>query len=49
MTVRWAEHVERMGQLRNAYQIGIGKPEERRLLERPRRGWEIPKDTAFMH
>jgi hypothetical protein len=29
--VRWAEHVARMGEMRNAY----GKPERRRPLERP--------------
>jgi hypothetical protein len=28
-----------MGQKRNAYRILVGKPEEKRLLRRPRRRW----------
>jgi hypothetical protein len=38
--IRWAGHVPRMGQLRNAYKIFIGKPEGKRSLERPRCRWE---------
>jgi hypothetical protein len=37
--VRWAEHVARMGEKRNAYRISVGKPEGRRPLGRPRRRW----------
>jgi hypothetical protein len=29
-----------MGEVRNAYSILVGKPEGRRPLGRPRRGWE---------
>jgi hypothetical protein len=35
-TVRWARHVARMGQKRNACRIMVGKPEGKRPL-RPRR------------
>jgi hypothetical protein len=35
--MRWAGHVERMGEKRNAYRILVGKPEGKRLLERPSR------------
>jgi hypothetical protein len=38
--MRWADHVARKGDIRNAYKILIGKPEEKRLLVRPRRRWE---------
>jgi hypothetical protein len=37
--MRWAEHVARMGERRNAYRISVGKPEEKRPLGRPRRRW----------
>jgi hypothetical protein len=37
--MRWAGHVARMGALRNAYRILIGKPEGKRALERPRHRW----------
>jgi hypothetical protein len=37
--MRWAGHVARMGETRNAYRILVGKPEEKRPLERPRRRW----------
>jgi hypothetical protein len=33
-------HVARMGEMRNAYNILIGKPEGKRSLGRPRRRWE---------
>jgi hypothetical protein len=36
--VRWAGHVARMGEKRNAYTL-VGKPEGRRPLGRPRRRW----------
>jgi hypothetical protein len=34
--MRWAGHVARMGEKRNAYKILVGKPEEKRPLGRPR-------------
>jgi hypothetical protein len=37
--MRWAEHVTRMGETRNAYRILVGKPEGKRPLGRPRRRW----------
>jgi hypothetical protein len=37
--MRWAEHVARMGEKRNAYRLLEGKPEEKRPLGRPRRRW----------
>jgi hypothetical protein len=36
----WAGHVACMGERRGAYRALVGKPEGRRLLERPRRRWE---------
>jgi hypothetical protein len=36
--MRWAGHVARMGK-RNVYRILVGKPEEKKPLERPRRKW----------
>ncbi|KAJ4443963.1 hypothetical protein ANN_05752 [Periplaneta americana] len=38
--LRWAEHVARMGESRNAYRVLIGRAEEKRLLGKPRRRWE---------
>jgi hypothetical protein len=35
--MRWAGHVARMGETRNAYKILVGKPEGKRPLGRPRR------------
>jgi hypothetical protein len=37
--VRWAGHVLRMREKRNAYRILVGKPERKRPLGRPRRSW----------
>jgi hypothetical protein len=37
--MRWAGHVARMGEKRNAYRILVGKPEGRGPLGRPRRRW----------
>jgi hypothetical protein len=37
--MRWAGHVARMGDKRNAYRILVGKPEGRRPLGRPRCRW----------
>jgi hypothetical protein len=36
---RWAEHVARMGETRNAYRILVGNPEGKRPLGRPRCRW----------
>jgi hypothetical protein len=38
--MRWAGHVARMGEVRGAYNILVGRPEGRRPLGRPRRIWE---------
>jgi hypothetical protein len=35
--MRWAGHVARMGEKRDAYRLLVGKPEGKRPLERPRR------------
>jgi hypothetical protein len=37
--MRWAGHVARMGETRNAYKILVGNPEGKRPLERRRRRW----------
>jgi hypothetical protein len=37
--MRWAGHVTRMGERRNAYRLLVGKPEGRRPLGRPRHRW----------
>jgi hypothetical protein len=37
--MRWAGHVPRMGEKRNAYRLLVGKPEGKRPLGRPRRRW----------
>jgi hypothetical protein len=37
---RWAGHVACMGEMRNAYNILVGKPERKIPLRRPRRRWE---------
>jgi hypothetical protein len=37
--MRWAVHVARMGEKRNAYSILVGKPEGKRPLGRPRSRW----------
>jgi hypothetical protein len=39
MRMRWAGHVARMGEKRNAYRLFVVKPEGRRPLGRPRRRW----------
>jgi hypothetical protein len=36
---RWAGHVARMGEKRNAYRLLLGKPEGKSPLGRPRRRW----------
>jgi hypothetical protein len=37
--MRYAGHVARMGEKRNAYRLLVGKPEGRRPLGRSRRRW----------
>jgi hypothetical protein len=37
--MRWARHVARMGEKRNAYRLLVGKPEGKRLLGRSRSRW----------
>jgi hypothetical protein len=37
--MRWAGHVARVGEKRNAYRLLVGKPEGKRPLGRPRRRW----------
>jgi hypothetical protein len=38
--MRWAGHVARIGEKRNAYKILVGKPEGKKPLERHRRRWD---------
>jgi hypothetical protein len=38
--MRWAGHVARIGEEKGVYRILVGRPERKRPLERPRRGWE---------
>jgi hypothetical protein len=38
--MRWAGDVARMGELKGAYNILVGRPDGRRPLGRPRRTWE---------
>jgi hypothetical protein len=38
--MRWAVNEARMGEMRNAYSILVGKPEGKRPLKRCRRGWK---------
>ena len=44
--LRWAGHVARTEQFRNAYRVLVGKPESKRPLGRPRRRL---KDNIKMH
>ena len=37
--MRWAGHVECMGEEKGVYSVLVGKPERRRTLGRPRRRW----------
>jgi hypothetical protein len=37
--MRWARHVARMGEKKNAYRLLVGKPEGKRPLGRPTRRW----------
>jgi hypothetical protein len=38
--MRWVGHVARLGEVRGAFNILVGKPEGRRPLGRPRLRWE---------
>jgi hypothetical protein len=38
--MRWEEQVARIGEMKNAYDIFVGKPEGKRPLGRPRCRWE---------
>jgi hypothetical protein len=38
--MRWAGHVARMGEVRGAYNILVGRPKGRGPLGRPRRRWD---------
>jgi len=38
--MRWAGHVERIGERRGVYRVLVGKPEGKRPLGRPKRKWE---------
>jgi len=40
MWMRWAAYVACTGEMRNAYNILVGKPEGKRPLRRPRCKWE---------
>jgi hypothetical protein len=37
--MKWAWHVARIGEKRNAYGLLLGKPEGKRPVGRPRRRW----------
>jgi hypothetical protein len=37
--MRWAEHVACIIEMKNAYEILVGKPEWKRPLTRPRHRW----------
>jgi hypothetical protein len=37
--LRWVGHATRMGEMRNAYKVLVGKPEGKGPLGRPRRRW----------
>jgi hypothetical protein len=48
----WAGHVERMGEMRGAYNILVGRLDGRKLLGKPRRRWEDnikmdPREIGF--
>jgi hypothetical protein len=43
--MRWAGHIARIGEKRNAYRVLVGKPEGKKPLGRPRLRWV---DTIMM-
>jgi hypothetical protein len=38
--IRWAGHVERMGEGRGVYRVSVGRPKGKRPLGRPGRRWD---------
>jgi hypothetical protein len=38
--IKWVRHIVRMGQMRQAYKLSVGKPEGKIPVGRPRRRWE---------
>jgi hypothetical protein len=38
--MRWTRYISHMGEMRNSYEIFIGKPEGKRLCRRHGRRWE---------
>ena len=46
--LRWAGHVARMEQSRNAYRVLVGKHDSKRPLGRPRRRWEDFNFVSFL-
>jgi hypothetical protein len=38
--IKWLEKVARVGEMRNGYNILVGKPDEKKLLGIPRHRWE---------
>ena len=38
--MRWAGHIARVGEDRGVQRVLVGKPEGKRTLGKPRRGWE---------
>ena len=38
--MKWAWNVARMGEMKGAYRVLVGKPKEKRQLGTPRRRWE---------
>jgi hypothetical protein len=45
--MRWAGHVDRMGEKRKVYRVLAGKPEGKRPLGRRRRRWEAGDQNGF--
>jgi hypothetical protein len=42
----WSGHVANMGEIRNAYNILVGKPEGKRALRRPRHRREVLREIV---
>jgi hypothetical protein len=38
--IKWSGHVARMGEIRNAYRILVGKPEGKKPIGKPSHRWE---------
>jgi hypothetical protein len=45
--VRWAEHVERIGELRNAYNVFVGKLQGKDQSEKMGLNWSIILDSIL--